>query len=158
MGDVTGVGNTPTNQTSQSQAQPKTDAQAALFGEVLKQCPEGLHRPRPNDEPCTYLHPPSQPSESSQPSQPSQPFQLGKLWDFHNLKGPTYDPNSHDYKYNKSMPHGADPNPLAGAGDKLPDNVHYDSGVSGDANTIMIDVGSPPLKESPDQTPYKPPR
>jgi hypothetical protein len=77
MGDgVTGAGNTtPTNQTTNASQsdQAKTDAQAALFGEALKQCPEGLHRPRPNDEPCTYLRPPSLSSQSqSQSSQSDQ--------------------------------------------------------------------------------------
>ena len=70
MGDVTITGNTPpTNPTTNAtQSQPQADTQAALFGDVLKQCPEGLHRPKPNDEPCTYLRPPSL-SQSSQSDQ-----------------------------------------------------------------------------------------
>jgi hypothetical protein len=76
---VTSAGSAPpANQTtnasqSQAQSQAKTDAQAALFGEALEQCPEGLHRPRPNDAPCTYLRPPSLSSQSqSQSSQSDQ--------------------------------------------------------------------------------------
>jgi hypothetical protein len=73
--EVTSAGNAPPpNQTTnagQSGAQSQADAQSALFGEALKQCPEGLHRPHPNDEPCTYLRPPSL-SSQSQSSQSDQ--------------------------------------------------------------------------------------
>jgi hypothetical protein len=71
---VTSAGNAPPpNQTTNDGQKSQTDAQSALFGEALKQCPEGLHRPHPNDEPCTYLRPPSLSSQSqSQSSQSDQ--------------------------------------------------------------------------------------
>jgi hypothetical protein len=72
MGDaVTSAGSAPPpNQTTnQSGAQSRADAQSALFDEALKQCPEGLHLPHRNDEPCTYLRPPSQSSQSVDPQQ-----------------------------------------------------------------------------------------
>jgi hypothetical protein len=74
MGDgVTGAGNAPPTHQTTNQSEAKSQAQAALFDEALKQCPEGLHRPHPNDEPCTYLRPPSLSSQSqSQSSQSDQ--------------------------------------------------------------------------------------
>jgi hypothetical protein len=149
-----GSGPPPANQTTnadQAQSQAKTDAQAALFGEALEQCPEGLHRPHRNDAPCTYLRPPSLSSQSQ--SQSSKPdLQLHR--DVHNpMRGPTDDLNI-DYK--KKMPHDRDPNPLAGA--KAPDGApSHDSGLSKDSHIIMVPLG-PQQKETPDQTPYQPPR
>jgi hypothetical protein len=147
----------PANQTtnasqSQAQSQAKVDAQAALFGEALEQCPEGLHRPRPNDERCTYLRPPSLSSQSQ--SQSSKPdLQLHR--DVHNpMRGPTDDLNI-DYK--KKMPHDRDQNPLSGA--KPPDGApSHDGGLSNDAHIIMVPLGPQAQKPSPDQTPYQPPR
>jgi hypothetical protein len=157
MGDgVTSAGNAPpANQTTnagQSEAQSQADAQSALFGEALKQeslCPEGLHRPHRNDAPCTYLRPPSL------SPQPSKPVDLHPHGDIPNLiKGHTDDLNI-DYK--KHMPHERDPNPLAGA--KPPKGAPtHDGGLSKDAHIIMVPLGDPPREESPDQTPYQPPR
>jgi hypothetical protein len=157
---VTSAGSSPppANQTtnadqSQAQSQAKTDAQAALFGEALEQCPEGLHRPHRNDPPCTYLRPPSL-SGSSGSSQSSKP-DLKLHGDVHNpMRGPTDDLNI-DYK--KKMPHERDQNPLAGA--KAPDgSPSHDSGLSGDGHIIMVPLGPQAQKPSPDQTPYQPPR
>jgi hypothetical protein len=160
MGDgVTGVGNTPTNQTSQSQAQSqaKTDAQAALFGEVLKQCPEGLHRPHPNDEPCTYLRPPSLSPSQSQPSKPDlQPH--GDVPP-NLIRGPTDDLNI-DFK--KHMPHERDPNPTHGLNPpSVPGDPSYNDGPNHDGHFIMFPLGPQAPKPSPEQeqnqTPYQPP-
>ena len=145
----------PANQTTnagQSEAQSQADAQSALFGEALKQenlCPEGLHRPHRDDAPCTYLRPPSLSPQAS------KPVDLHPHGDIANLiKGPTDDLNI-DYK--KHMPHERDPNPLAGA--KPPKGTPtHDGGLSKDAHIIMVPLGDPPREESPDQTPYQPPR
>jgi hypothetical protein len=119
---------------------------------LLKQenlCPEGLHRPHRDDAPCTYLRPPSLSPQAS------KPVDLHPHGDIPNLiKGPTDDLNI-DYK--KHMPHERDPNPLAGA--KPPKGTPtHDGGLSKDAHIIMVPLGDPPREESPDQTPYQPPR
>jgi hypothetical protein len=163
---VTSAGRAPpANQTtnasqSQAQSQAKTDAQAALFGEALEQCPEGLHRPRPNDAPCTYLRPPSLSSQSQSQSQSSKPdLQLHR--DVHNpMRGPTDDLNI-DYK--KKMPHDRDPNPTHGLNPpSVPGDPSYNDGPNHDGHFIMFPLGPQAPKPSPEQeqnqTPYQPPR
>jgi hypothetical protein len=159
MGDgVTGLGKAPANQmTNAGQSGAASPPDAAKFGEALAQeslCPEGLGRP-PHvagmppryDPPCTYLR---------NPSQPSKPADLQVHGDIPNLlKGPTNDPNGPDYK--KSIPAERDPNPLHGV--KPPDGApSHDDGLSKDGHIIMVPVRGTPREESPDQTPYKPPR
>jgi hypothetical protein len=158
MGDgVTSLGNAPANQTTNAgQSGASSPADAAKFDEALKQeslCPEGLGRP-PHvagmppryDPPCTYLR--------------TQPIDLHYHGGDHpdplnGLKGPTNDPNGPDYK--KPIPPERDQNPLSGA--KPPDWAPtHDSGLSKDAHIPMVNVWNSPQKESPDQTPYKPPR
>jgi len=68
---VSGPGNTPVNQSTNTGATSRADANAqALFGDALarEQCPPGLHRPSRHDPPCNYLRPPGQePPKSDKP-------------------------------------------------------------------------------------------
>ena len=153
MGDgVTGPGSAPASQTTnagQSGTQsPADDPAKAVFGETLKQeeslCPAVLSR-RPPDG-CTYLR---------NPSQPSKPVDLRIHGDIPNLvKGPTNDPNGPDYS--RSIPQ-LDSNPLSKV--KVPDWVpSHNSGLGPNGHIFTIPVIGTPHQESPDQTPYKPPR
>jgi hypothetical protein len=101
------------------------------------------------DPKCHYLRDPSGPYG------PSKPADLQVHGDISNLlKGPT-NANAPDYK--KSIPDERDPNPLHGV--KPPDGApSHDSGLSKDGHIIMVPVWGSPQKESPDQTPYQPPR
>jgi hypothetical protein len=160
MGDgVTSAGNAaPANQTTnagQSGAQSQADAAAqSQFGEALKQeslCP-GLGRP-----PHVAGFPPRyDPPYLRNPSQPSKPVDLHVHGDIPNLlKGPTNDPNGPDYS--KSIPPQLDSNPLSQV--KIPDGLPtHNSGLSKDGHILSIPVWGSPQKESPDQTPYEPPR
>jgi hypothetical protein len=160
MGDgVTRAGNAPpaSQTTNAGQSGATSAADAAKFGETLKQeslCPPGLGRPPhvgsfpPRYDPkCHYLR---------DPSQPSKPADLQVHGDIPNLlKGPTNDPNGPDYK--KSIPAERDPNPLHGV--KPPKGApSHDEGLSKDGHIIMVPLKGTPREESPDQTPYKPPR
>jgi hypothetical protein len=102
------------------------------------------------DTPCTYLRNPSQ------PSQPSKPADLQVRGDIPNLlKGPTNDPNGPDYS--KSFPKLDDSNLFP----KVPDWVPSHSGGLGQndgGHILTVPVLGTPHQESPDQTPYKPPR
>jgi hypothetical protein len=161
MGDgVTSAGNATANQTTnagQSGDQSRAgDAAQSKFGEALEQeslCPPGLGRsphvagmPPRYDAPCHYLR--------------TQPIDLKYHGGDHpdslnGLKGPTNDPNGPDYK--KPIPAERDPNPLHGV--KSPDGApSHDSGLSKDGHILMVPVWGTPREESPEQTPYKPPR
>jgi hypothetical protein len=160
MGDgVTSTGNTlPTNQTTnatQSQAQSQADAQAALFGEALQQCPEGLHRPHPNDPPCTYLRPPTLtgPDQSPKPPKPDG--------DDHNIMRGPKDGLGIDWK--QKMPSERDQDPTHGLKlPSLPGGGTYNGGLINDGHYIMFPIGKQAPDPTPDQqqnqTPYQPPR
>ena len=165
MGDgVTSAGSVPpaSQTTNAGQSGASSPADAAKFGEALKQaCPEGLGRPphvagmpRRFDPPCTYLRDPSQ---SSQSSQPSQPPNLKVQGDPDRFKSPIMTrPNGPDY----SKPiRQLDSNPLAGV--KVPDGLpSHNSGLGQNdgAHFVSLPVWGTPREESPDKTPYKPPR
>ena len=161
MGNVTGPGNTPptnpTTNATQSQA-PKTDTQAVLFGDVLKQCPEGLHRPKPNDEPCTYLKPPSLTLSGSSQPQPQPPKPDGD--DHILIRGPK---DGLGIDWNQKMPAERSQNPTDGLKlPSLPGGGTYNGGLINSGHFIMFPLG----KQAPDltpeqqqnQTPYQPPR
>jgi hypothetical protein len=163
MGNVTGPGNTPpTNPTTnagQSQA-PKTDTQAVLFGDVLKQCPEGLHRPKPNDEPCTYLKPPSLTLSGSSQPQPSGPDKNPNGDDDNHVRGPK---DGLGIDWNKKMPHERDQDPSHGLKlPSLPGGGTYNGGLINDGHYIMFPIGKqapdPTPEQQQNQTPVQPPQ
>jgi hypothetical protein len=161
MGNVTGPGTTPpTNQTtnatqSQAQSQAEANAQAALFGEALKQCPEGLHRPKPNDEPCTYLKPPSL-TGTSEPRKAPKPDGDDRIL----IRGPK---DGLGIDWNKKMPAERDQDPTHGLKlPSLPGGGTYNGGLINDGHYIMFPIGKQAPDPTPDQqqnqTPYQPPR
>jgi hypothetical protein len=161
MGDpVTSAGNaTPTNQTTnagQSDAQSQAKTQA-LFDEALKQesCPEGLHRPRPNDPPCNYLRPPSL-TGTSEPPKPPKPD-----GDDHNImRGPK---DGLGMNWKQKMPHERDQDPTHGLKlPSLPGDPTYNGGLINDGNFIMFPLGKqapdPTPEQQQNQTPVQPPQ
>jgi hypothetical protein len=154
MGDVTIAGNTPpTNPTTNAtQSQPQADTQAALFGDVLKQCPEGLHRPKPNDEPCTYLRPPSLTLSGSSQPQPPKP-------DPNPMRGPS---DGLGIDWNQKIPHERDQNPTDGLKlPSLPGGGTYNGGLINGGHFIMFPLGrqapDPTPEQQQNQTPVQPP-
>ena len=157
MGDVTITGNTPPANptTNATQSQPQADTQAALFGDALKQCPDGLHRPKPNDEPCTYLKPPSL-TGTSEPPKPPKPDGDDHIL----IRGPK-DGLGIDWK--QKMPHERDQNPTDGLKlPSLPGGGTYNGGLINGGHFIMFPLGKQAPDPTPDQqqnqTPVQPPQ
>jgi hypothetical protein len=158
MGDgVTGAGSAPpANQTTNAgNSGASSPADAAKFGEALKQeslCPEGLGRPphvagmpRRYDPPCTYLRDPSQPANLKVQGDPDR------------FKSPIIT-RSNGPDYSKPI-RQLDSNPLSGV--KVPDGLpSHNTGIGQNdgGHFLSIPVWGTPQEESPDQTPYKPPR
>ncbi len=165
MGDeVTSAGSAPpaSQTTNAGQSGAQSQAEAAKFGETLEQeslCPPGLGRqshvgsfPPRTDQQCHYLHL----GDPFQPSVPSKPADLKLHGDPDRFKSPIMT-RSNGIDYKKPIPAERDQNPLSGA--KAPAGApSHDSGLSKNAHIIMVPIGNPPRDESPDQTPYKPPR
>jgi hypothetical protein len=156
----------PTTNTTQSQA-PKTDTQAVQFGEALKQCPEGLHRPKPNDEPCTYLKPPSltlsgssQPQPQPQPPNPGGDRDANPGGDEILIRGPK---DGLGIDWNKKMPAERSQNPADGVNvPSLPGGGKYNPGLINGGHFINFPLGKQAPDQTPDQqqnqTPVQPPR
>ena len=150
---VTSAGNAPPpNQTTNDGQKSQTDAQSALFGEALKQCPEGLHRPKPNDEPCTYLRPPSLTLSGSSQPQPPKP-------DPNPMRGPS---DGLGIDWNQKIPHERDQNPTDGLKlPSLPGGGTYNGGLINGGHFIMFPLGrqapDPTPEQQQNQTPVQPP-